>query len=99
MIEIVLAAARRTGSLELVELMEETGVCGGNPVGAGERGLEVVETVASEELLVRRSGVSGGVNGRVLPCTTGDEEKKLDGVCGVGGASWMGGSKVAVGGR
>lgn len=70
---MVLAVARRTGSLEHVKLMEETGVCEGKPVGAGERGGEVVETVPSEELLLRRSGVSGGVKGRVPPCTAGVE--------------------------
>lgn len=58
-----------------------------------------MEAVPSEEPLLRRSGVSGGVKGKVPPCTVGVEKKNLDGVGGVGGANWMGGSEAAVGGR
>ena len=97
--DMVFAAAKRIGGLELVELMEETGVCGGKPVGFGDWGEDVVEAVPSEEPLLRRSGVSGGVKGNVPPWTVGADVKTLDGVEGVGGANWMGGGEEADGGR
>lgn len=96
---MVLAAAERIGKLEHVELMEETGVCGENPFDSGDWGGDDVKAVPSEEPLLRRSGVSGGVKGKVPPCTVRIDEKNLDGVEGVGGANWMGGGEAAVGGR
>lgn len=95
---MVLAAASRSGELEHVELMEETGVFGAKPIGSGDWGGDAVEAVPSEKPLLRRSGVSGGVKGKVLPWAVGADKKNLDVVEGVGG-NWMGGGEAAVGGR